>query len=120
MSGRQQDRRKTPAGAADLRQRAEEKAGAVDPASLSLSEQTPEAIEQMIHELRVHQIELGMQNDELRTAQAEIEASQARYFDLYDLAPVGYVSVSEERLILEANLTAVTLLGVSGWGCCGR
>ncbi|TVR03317.1 MAG: PAS domain-containing protein [Desulfovibrionales bacterium] len=80
---------------------------------ISLSAHSPEAIQQMFHELRVHQIELEMQNEELRTAQAEIEAGRARYFDLYDLAPVGYVTVSEKGLILEANLTAATLLGLS-------
>jgi PAS domain S-box-containing protein len=113
MIDKEQDRRKAPADAAILRQRAEEKAGAVDPATLSLSAQTPEAIEQIFHELRVHQIELEMQNEELRTAQAEIEAGRARYFDLYDLAPVGYVTVSEKGLLLEANLTVTTLLGVN-------
>jgi PAS domain S-box-containing protein len=111
MNEREQDRKKTLADAADLRKRAEEQAGAAELVSLSV--QTPEAIEQLIHELRVHQIELEMQNEELRTAQAEIEAGLARYFDLYDLAPVGYVTVSEEGLILEANLTITTLLGVN-------
>ena len=62
-------------------------------------------------DLRIHQIELTMQNEELRQAQREIEASRARYFDLYDLAPVGYFTVSEKGLILEANLTAASLLG---------
>ena len=72
-----------------------------------------EAARQMLHELRVHQIELEMQNEELRKAQMELGAARARYFDLYDLAPVGYCIVSEKGLILEANLTAATLLGVA-------
>jgi PAS domain S-box-containing protein len=74
---------------------------------------SPDEIRDTLHELRVHQIELEMQNEELRRAQAEIEAGRARYFDLYDLAPVGYCTVSEQGLILEANLTAATLLGTA-------
>ena len=73
---------------------------------------SPGAMRQALHELRVHQIELEMQNEELRRAQTELDASRARYFDLYDLAPVGYCTVSERGLILEANLTAAKLLGV--------
>jgi PAS domain S-box-containing protein len=66
-----------------------------------------------LDELRAKQIELELRNEELHKAQAELEASRARYFDLYDLAPVGYVTVAEQGLILEANLTACTLLGVA-------
>jgi len=65
----------------------------------------------ILHELRVHQIQLEMQNEGLRAAQADLDALQMHYFDLFDLAPVGYVTVSEPGLILEANLTATTLLG---------
>lgn len=74
---------------------------------------TPEEMRQSLHELRVHQIELELQNDELRRTQAELDATRERYFDLYNLAPVGYCTVSEQGLILEANLTAATQLGLA-------
>ena len=97
--------------AGDLRKRAEEKARADEDKTLDVL--PPEEARQVLHELRVHQIELEMQNEELRRAQVELEASRASYFDLYDLAPVGYVTLSEKGLILEANLTAATLFGVA-------
>jgi len=98
---------------ANLRRRAEqiEKSTAQPPERLATL--SSEEIRQTLHELRVHQLELEMQNEELRRAQVELDATRARYFDLYDLAPVGYCTVSERGLILEANLTAATLLGVA-------
>ena len=93
-----------------LRKRAEEMIWADRP--LSLEPMSPEEAGRTLQELRVHQIELQMQNEELRRAQVELDAARARYFDLYDLAPVGYITVSKKGLILEANLTASRLLGV--------
>ncbi len=63
-------------------------------------------------ELRGHQVELKMQNEELRRSQVELDASRARYFDLFDFAPVGYVTISKPGLIVEANVTVAGLLGV--------
>lgn len=71
------------------------------------------AVEVLLHDLQVHQIELHMQNEELRRAKDALDASRARYVDLYDLAPVGYCSVCEKGSVLQANLTLATLLGVT-------
>ena len=79
----------------------------------TLSDMSQEERRQIIHELRTHQIELELQNEELRRAQTELDASLARYFDLYDLAPVGYCTVSRKGLIMEANLTAAKLLNTA-------
>ncbi|WP_172637470.1 EAL domain-containing protein [Thioflavicoccus mobilis] len=98
--------------AATLRRRAEERLRAtadLEPHAQSLDEETAD----LVHELRVHQIQLEMQNEELRLAQEALEVSQARYFSLYDLAPVGYLSLSEAGLIEEANLTMTNLLGTA-------
>ena len=77
---------------------------------------SPFFLKRTMHDLQVHQIELEMQNEELRKAQAEIEAARVRYFDLYDLAPVGYITLNDQGEILESNYAAAGLLGVSRRG----
>ena len=96
-----------------LRRRAEERSQ-LAPTRLTnkVPELTPEEAQLLIHELRVHQIELEMQNDELRRTQIELDLLRARYFDLYDLAPVGYCSINPDGLLVEVNLQAATLLGI--------
>ena len=74
---------------------------------------SPEETQQTLHDLQVHQIELEMQNEELRNAQVALDFERARYFDLYDLAPIGYCTISEQGLIKQANLTVASLLGMT-------
>ena len=73
---------------------------------------SPEKNQEKLFELGVHQIELELQNEELRQSRAELDEQRERYFDLYNLAPVGYLTLSEKGLILESNLAAAGLLGV--------
>ena len=68
---------------------------------------SPEETRRMLYELRLHKIELEMQNEEM-------VAAQARYLALYDQAPVGYFTLSEQGLFLEANLTTYTMLNIDG------
>ncbi len=93
----------------NLRQQAEARLGDWDAPGVDTV--APDATAQLVHELRVHQMELELQNEELRRTQEALAVSQARYFDLYDLAPVGYVTLGEAGLIQEANLAAATLPG---------
>lgn len=96
-----------------LRQRAESQ-GSPPMATIGhLDEASPGNMERTLHELHVHQIELELQNEELRQAKDALDASRSRYVDLYDLAPVGYCSVNAAGLITQANLTLASLLGVA-------
>lgn len=69
--------------------------------------------QKLLHELQVHQIELEMQNDELCAARAEVEAGLQRYTELYDFAPIGYLTLERDGTIRQANLAGVGLLGLA-------
>ena len=84
--------------AGELRRRAEKVARRRAPENLQAL--SPAAAQKLLHERRVHQIELEMQNEELRLVQEKLEESREQYFELYDVAPVGYFSISEKGVIL--------------------
>ena len=72
-----------------------------------------ETTEGLLHELQVYQIELEMQNEELRESHIALDIVRARYFDLYDLAPIGYLTLNAHGSIQQANLTVANLLGTT-------
>lgn len=74
---------------------------------------TPDDFKNLVHEFRTYQIELEMQNDELRLMQSDLEISRRKYSDLYDFAPVGYFTFNRIGLILDLNLVGADMLGES-------
>ena len=110
-----------PAGqtpsAPDLRAAAEAQLARAPPAAADSADSDTSGV---LHELRVHQIELEMQNEALRQAKITLEESRGRYVDLYELAPVGYLTLTDEGFIAEINLTGSTLLGVDRWNLLRR
>jgi len=99
-----------------LRQRAEERVrkGAADVSKMPLKD-----VKALVHELEVHQVELEIQNEELRQAQIDLAEARDLYLDLYESAPAGYLTLDGRRTIRRANLTAASLLGVDRAGLIG-
>lgn len=102
--------------AVELRRRAEERLKGKPPTSpWDLAE-----THRLLHELQVHQIELEMQNSELRQARNAAEKLLEQYTDLYDFAPVGYLTLDREGIIRASNLTVAGLLKVERSRTIGR
>ena len=95
-----------PSQAIPLRVAAEEKL-----AQIPAPPVTDYSGETLLHELQVYQVELEMQNEALRQAHVELEESRDHYVDLYEFAPVGYLTLSRIGLIEQVNLTGAALLG---------
>ena len=102
--------RKPSGGTPKLREKAEALLQSKTPGGQNLSH---DEISLLVHELQVHQIELEMQNDELRQGQISLEEANRKYSDFYDYAPVGFLTLDESGLIREVNLIAASQLGVT-------
>jgi PAS domain S-box-containing protein len=105
-------RESTPADAGELRARAEGRMKERPRRSEARGQPTAEGMQRLVHELQVHQIELELQNEELQGARAELEAGMERYSDLYDFAPIGYVTLDGDGTIGQVNLSGARLLGL--------
>jgi diguanylate cyclase (GGDEF)-like protein/PAS domain S-box-containing protein len=76
--------------------------------------------QRLIHELQIHQMQLEMQNEELRRIRRELEVARDEYADLFDCAPIGYVTMDGDGRILQANLTVAALLGRERYTLIGK
>jgi PAS domain S-box-containing protein len=104
----------------ELRRRAERHIKTEPADSEEIAGMSTKDMARMIQELRVHQIELKMQNEELRGIQEELEEARDRYSHLYDFAPVGYLTVNEKGIVEGANLTFATLMGMERSAVVGK
>ena len=117
------DNEKSLSAEAELRYRAEVRLNAQAQAQEARPSRTEKATQRLVHELGVHQIELEMQNAELRLARdarEEVETALDKYTDLYDFAPVGYFTLDREGAISAANLRGASLLGIERARLLGR
>lgn len=94
----------------DLRQRAENKLASQNS---DLNDSSLDEIKRLLHELSVHQVELELQNEELRSTQAELEVSRRKYIDLYEISPVGLFLLNQSGIIQDPNMTFASIIGIS-------
>lgn len=87
---------------------------------LASSPETSDEALTLLHEIQVHQVEVELQDEELRRSRAELEAGMARYIELYDLAPFAYLTVDDGMAICELNLAGARLLGATRDALLGR
>jgi PAS domain S-box-containing protein len=120
VSGLKTGKDKKRIGDSELRRRAERQMKTKPVDSEEIAGMSAKDMAKVIHELRVHQLELEMQNEELRRIQAELEAARDRYSHLYDFAPVGYLTVNEKGTVEESNLTFATLVGIERTAIVGK
>ena len=109
MAKKQRSKDVPDSSAKTLRQRAEQQ---LRTSSTDIAGMPTEDVQSLVHELQVHQIELEIQNEELRQAQIELAESRDRFSDLYEYAPTGYLTLDRHGKILQANLSAARLLDV--------
>jgi chemotaxis family two-component system sensor kinase Cph1 len=109
--------RKADIRSEELRRKAEGKLKAIETELATIPE---ESIRQLLHELHIHQIELEMQNEELRATQEGLEESRSKYSHLYNFAPIGYFTLDQKGIILDINLTGARQLGYGRKGLVGK
>ena len=98
----------TRSNPATTRKRAEARLKQMEPATAATEQETV----RLMHELQVRQIELEMYNEELGNAYSEADSLREKYADIYDFAPVGYLTLDAQGVILQLNLAAAILLGI--------